>query len=182
MLNNEKGPEAEQQQQPQSIRVKLTADDYAAFNLYHGRRQLAGLFLFYWCLIVIAARLTELAVTPVELAIVICGAFVLSGLLLAYQLWRIKARTVRLFESDKSIQAEQRIALSAEGIRHTTGDTTVQVEWDNVHKVAETDKAIIVYLARNKVIMLPKRDIGDADQVKNALRQHLPATKLKLKA
>lgn len=168
-------------QQSQSIRVNLTAEDYAGFNLYHGRRQLAGLFLFYWCLIVIAARLTELAVTPVELAIVICAAFALSGLLLAYQLWRIKTRTIRLFESDKSIKVEQHIALTTEGIRHTTGDTTVQMAWDDVHKVAESAKAVIVYLARNKVIMLPKRDIGDVDQVKSILRLHLPASKLKLK-
>jgi hypothetical protein len=176
--NREKGSGHE----AQPIRVKLTAEDYAEFNLYHGRLQLAGLFLFYWCLFVIAARLTELAATPSEMAIAISGSFVLSGLLLAYQLWRIKVRTVRLFENDKTVKLEQHIVLEAAGIRHTTENTTVQVAWNDVYRAAETAKAIIIYLAKNKVIMLPKRDIRDLGQIRQILRQQLPAAKLKLKS
>lgn len=164
------------------IRVKLTAEDYAAFNTYHGRWQLAGLFVFYWALFVIFAELSGVTGESSRLEIVIPVAFVLSALMLAFQLWRIRARTVKMFESDKFSKSEQHIEMTEEGIRHTNGDTTVVVAWEDVFKAAETSGAIILYLSRNKVIMLPKRDIADLSEVKISLRHYLPAVKLKLKA
>jgi YcxB-like protein len=165
-----------------TIRVKLTAEDYTGFNLYHGRWQLAGLFLFYLCLFVIFAKWSGVLGNSSNLAIVIPAALALSGLMLAFQLWRIRVRTGRIFESDKISKLEQHIVLTEEGIRHTTGETTVNLPWDDVYKVSEISKAVVIYLARNKVIMLPKRDVGDVGEVRETLRRHLPGTKLKLKA
>ncbi|MBW5447036.1 hypothetical protein GE107_13285 [Cohnella sp. CFH 77786] len=166
-----------------TIRVTLTAEDYTGFNLYHGRWQLAGLFAFYWCLFVIFAKWSGVLGDSANLAVVIPAAFVISGVMLAFQLWRIRARTAKLFASDKVSKLEQHIALTDGGIRHTTGETTVNVPWDDVFKVGEFSKAIVIYLARNKVIMLPKRDVGgDLGEVRAALRRHLPGGKLKLKA
>ncbi|WP_123041742.1 YcxB family protein [Cohnella candidum] len=163
-----------------SVRVNLTAEDYAGFNLYHGRWQLAGLFLFYWCLFVIFAQLSGVLGDSGNLAIVIPAAFFISGILLIFQLWRIKVRTTRIFESDKVSKLEQHIVLTEKGILHTTGDTTVQVPWDDVFKAREIGKAVILYLSRNKVVMIPKRDIADIGEIRAALRKHLPAGKLKL--
>jgi|GEM_PF-2518783 len=181
MSDREPGMEAPVDQQAGTIRVNLTAEDYAGFNLYHGRWQLALLFVFYWCLLVLAAELGGLAGSAADLAWIIPAAFAVSALLLAYQLWRIKVRTGKLFDSDKVAKVQQLVALTEEGIRHTTGETTVLVPWQDVFKLAETSRAIIVYLARSKVVLLPKRDIADLSAVKSVLRRHLPVAKLRLK-
>jgi len=181
MSDRETGNEPQFDQQENTIRVNLTADDYAGFNLYHGRWQLAILFVFYWCLLVIAVELSGMAGSSADLAWIIPAAFVVSALLLLYQLWRIKVRTGKLFASDKVAKVQQIVALTEEGIRHTTGETTVLVPWQDVFKLAETSKAVIVYLARSKVVLLPKRDIGNLEAVKSVLRRHLPAAKLRLK-
>ena len=178
--------ERESGSEPQSdadltIRVNLSAEDYAAFNFYHGRWQLAVLFLFYWCLLVIAAELSGMADASADLLWIIPSAFAASVLLLAYQLWRIKVRTGKLFASDNVAKVQQIVELTEEGIRHTAGETTVLVPWPDIYKLAETSQALIVYLARSKVVLLPKRDIGNLPAVKSLLRRHLPAEKRKLK-
>jgi hypothetical protein len=166
----------------QTIKVRLTADDYAGFNMYHGRWQLTGLFVFYWCLFVLLAQWSGALGDSRNLSAVIPAAFVISAVMMAFQLWRIRARTRKVFANDKMSKAEQNIELSDGGIRHTTGESPVHVPWEDVYKTVETPKAVILYLARNKVIMLPKRDVADLNGVKDMLRQHIPAAKRKLKA
>lgn|SRR5690606_20121016 len=173
--------EAPVEQLADAIRVNLTAEDYAGFNLFHGRWQLAILFVFYWCLLVIAAEIGGLAGSPSDLAWIVPAAFAVSALLLAYQLWRIKVRTAKLFDSGQVAKAEQHIVLTEEGIRQTTEEATVLAPWQDVYKLAETSKAVYIYLARSKVVLLPKRAIPDLAAVKSVLRRHLPAAKLKLK-
>lgn len=164
-----------------AIRVNLTADDHVDFNLYHGKWQLAMLFVFYWCLLIIAGVFGGLVRSPTDLAIVIPAAFLLSVLLLVLQWQRIKTKTRKLFASDRVVKVEQRIELIDEGIRHTADDASVVVPWQDVFKIAESAKSLFVYLSRNKVVIMPKRDIADLSGVKNLLQQHLPAAKLRLR-
>jgi hypothetical protein len=170
------------ERQPETIRVKLTADDYAGFNLYHGRWQLAGLFLFYWCVFVILVHWSGGLGETRNMAVLIPAGFLLSACMLAFQLWRIRVRTNKIFENDKLSKLEQNILLTQEGIQHSTGETVVHVPWGDVFKVLETSKALIIYLARNKVVMLPKRDLTDLKEVKMTFSRHLPSAKLKLKS
>ncbi len=170
------------EKQLETITVKLTAEDYAGFNLYHGRRQLAGLFFFYCCLFVLVFLFSGIMGEEPHLAVVLLTAIGLSALLLVFQLWRIRVRTAKIFDSDKVSKLEQRICLTDTGMQHTTGDTTVRVPWEDIFRVAETKKAIILYLARNKVVLLPKRDVADLAGVKEMLSRNLPAAKLRLKA
>lgn len=164
----------------ETIVIRLTADDHVDFNLYHGRWQLAVLFLIYWCLLSLAATFGGFVRSTTDLAIAIPAAFVFSALLLALQWWRIKVRTRKLFAGERVVKVEQRIALIDEGIRHTAQDATVVVPWQDVFKVAESSRSLFVYLSRNKVIIVPKRVLTDVSEVKRVLQQHLPAQKLRL--
>jgi hypothetical protein len=166
----------------ETITVRLTAADYAAFNIYHGRWQLAGLFAFYCCLFVILLMYGGLLGEEPTFIAALALSVVISGLLVAFQLWRIRARTEKLFEKDNLSKLEQHIRLGENGMQHTAGDNTVHVSWEDILKAAETKHAIIMYLDRNKVVLLPKRDIPDLAGVLGILRKHLPASKLHLKA
>jgi hypothetical protein len=165
-----------------TIRVKLTAEDYVDFNRYHGRMQLALLFLIYWAIFLIVSMWSGGHKGSLSLALMIPAGLVLSGLLIGLHFWTIRVKTRNLFKSDPFAQMEQQLEFSSEGIRHTTGATTMNLTWADVWKVAETSKAMIIYLARNKAIVLPKRDGGEWPQLKETLRRHLPPAKLRLKS
>lgn len=163
------------------ISFKLTAEDYAGFNRYHGRRPLLFLFVFYCALFVIIAKFSGTYEDASSLAFVIPAAVVISGLMVVFQLWRINTRTHKLFSGNKAHQLDQRITLTETGIRHHTGEADLQVEWGQVLKAAETKQLFIVYLAQNKAILLPKRDIADPAEVRETFRRELPPVKLRLR-
>lgn len=165
----------------ETITVRLTAADYAGFSIYHGRWQLAGLFVFYCVLFAILLMYGGLLGEDPALAAVLALAVVFGGLLLAFQLWRIRARTAKLFEKGNLAQLEQRIRLDETGMQHSAGDNPVHVPWADMHRAVETKSAVILYLNRNKAVLLPKRDIPDLAGVLDLLRRHMPAAKLRLR-
>jgi len=165
-----------------TISVRLNAADYAAFNIYHGRWQLAVLHLFYCALFALLFANFGIMGQKLSLAAALALSVALSGMLLAFQLWRIRARTAKLFERDNLNGLEQRIRLDESGLHHSTGDTTSHVPWKDVVRAAETRNALILYIDRNKAILLPKRDIPDLAYVLKLLQQHMPAAKLRLKS
>ncbi|WP_169306704.1 YcxB family protein [Cohnella pontilimi] len=171
------------EQQTIPVRIQLTADDYAEFNRYHGRRQMALLFFLYWIVFVAVAGMRGGAADAGRFGLLIPAGLVLSGLLIAMHLWSIKVKTRKLFQNDKLAQMEQQLHFSETGIRHTTAESSNLVEWADVYRAAETRNELILYLARNRAILVPKRDIGAQwQQVKELLRTHLPPRKLGLKS
>jgi len=167
--------------QPGLIRVRLKAEDYAGFQIFHGRWQLVGMGIFYACLFVLLAKWRGLLDDTGRIAVVLPAAVIVSGLLVGYQIYRIRVRSGKRFEGEGLSGLEQQIELLETEIRHTTEGRTVGLPWDEIRKVAESSRALLIYYASNKVILLPKRDIADLADVKAVLRRRLPAAKLKLK-
>ncbi|WP_276354896.1 YcxB family protein [Cohnella caldifontis] len=167
--------------QPGPIRIRLKAEDYAGFQLYQGRWQLVGMFVFYACLFVLLAKWSGLLQAASGLAVVIPAALIVSGLMVWYQIYRMRVRSGKRFEGEGLSGLEQQIELAETEVRHTAGGQTTGLPWDEIRKAAESSRAILIYFASNKVILLPKRDIADLADVKAALRRHLPASKLRLK-
>lgn len=171
------------EQETMSIRIRLTADDYAEFNRYHGRWQMAFLFFFYWVIFVVIAAMNGGPNDAGRLAVIIPAGLLLSGVLIVIHLWSIKVKTRKRFWDDKLAQEEQQLELTETGIRHSTGETSLNAAWSDIYKAAETRNTIILYLARNKAIVIPKRDIdGEWPRLKQMLHGQLPTGKLHLKS
>jgi hypothetical protein len=163
------------------IRFKLTAEDYTAFNRYHGRKQLALLFVFYWGLFLFIAMFRGAQPSARSLIIMLPAGLLFAGLLIGFHLWTIQRKTRQMFANDKHAQLEQLIELTDEGVRQTTGDTTESLAWTDIGKAIETANGLFLYVTSTRAFVIPKRDVTDWARLREVLRLHLPAAKLRLK-
>ncbi|MFC5701941.1 YcxB family protein [Cohnella faecalis] len=165
--------------QPYEATVNLTAEDFRKYTLYQSKAQLVGLFAFYVCLIVIAVHFGSEDKMNVLFAIPV--AVLVAGGLVWYQVWRIGQRVRKIFNGDRVLQLKQKIRLTEEGIHHETGASSLDAKWDEIYKVADSGPSILIYMAKNKAFVLPKRDLADLEVVLDLLKRHVPAPRLKLR-
>ena len=88
------------------------------------------------------------------------------------------------YNSDRMIKSELSYTINKEGIKQKIRRSTTYYEWEDIFKVCEKKDMFLVYVSRNKAILLPKRYFNLDDEIvtfKNLVRDRLTEKKIKIK-
>lgn len=73
-------------------------------------------------------------------------------------------RSTKEYNSDQLIQREIHYTFNENGIIQQNGRSCSHIEWNDVRKGYEHPDMYLLYLSRNKAIMLPKDFFDDGEQ------------------
>lgn len=125
----------------------------------------------YWGVILILLWITLKSAIP-------------AGLILLLMFGLIFLRIRKEYNSDRMIKSELSYTINKEGIKQKIRRSTTYYEWEDIFKVCEKRDMFLVYVSRNKAILLPKRYFNLDDEIvtfKNLVRDRLTEKKIKIK-
>lgn len=150
-----------------SLSGKLTLEDFVQYNHYHVNKLLKGYFVL--CFIV----LFIIFLIPMSgdwLPILLWAgipSLILSGLLYLYASKVRKHMAVKEYKSDQIIKHTISYTFSREGITQNVRRSHNFFEWDDFLKAQEQEDMFLLYLSKNKAIVLPKRFFLSPAQIKD---------------
>lgn len=162
------------------IKSKITANELFDFLLHHTYSSVWG---FTGVLISICAlfALLQLCVTGGDILSVAC-TFATVVLFLVIQPVRLFIQSRRLIESDRGYQEPIEYTFGSSGISLCQNEDSAAYRWDEITKVTATKKIVAIYIGKQKVFKLAKRDIGDDyDTLKQMVRTHAIHAVVKLR-
>ncbi len=110
----------------------------------------------------------QLAPPLVVVGVMLAVFYRLTGWLHAWQVGR----------NDPNVSHPITHTVDASGFRITTHSATVDLRWDRVHKVRETEDMFLVYYIPRYAYFLPKRAVGsepEVEELRDQIRGWLPA-------
>lgn len=91
-------------------------------------------------------------------------------------------RSKREFKSDKLIQSEITYDVTTEGVHQQVKRMSSFFEWSDFLKVQELEHMFLLYLSKNKAVVLPKRHFQTWDDInlfRDFVAAHVVSSKLK---
>lgn len=163
---------------------RLEEKDYVGFNFYHSFGGLKWIFwvlgLGYFLFSGIDKIYNYFAKgMTLETFDLFFGIFflIIPVVLPLYLLFYAK----RIFQSDKFLQEDIKCVFMDTGILESTSSSDTFIDWDRIWTVKENNELIMIYIARIKAILIPKRKVDDAlvADIKKLLREKIDENKLK---
>ncbi|SFC69199.1 YcxB-like protein [Alkalibacterium subtropicum] len=163
------------------ISGKLTLEDFIKYNHYHLGKLLKVYFVL--CFIVLFFVFQIPMSGDIILIILISG---IPSLLLSSLLYYFAKRTrrhfaVREYKSDQLIKLTISYTFKQEGVTQVVRKSQNQYEWTDFLKAREHKEMYLLYLSKNKAMVLPKRFFQTEDQMrrfKSLIVQNLSQTEL----
>jgi hypothetical protein len=159
----------------------LSIRDYKEYNLLHSRlNNFFVRFVFYF-LIFFGTTLVVTKINNNELSINSIVIFILSGLgvsILAVSLV-VSIRNIklkRIFQSDKFINKEYIYNFGDNGMEINSESSNSFIEWSEIYKIKENNKLIVIYIGKNRGMVLPKtffKNEEELNQLKEIMRNKL---------
>lgn len=142
----------------------LTFNEFKSYNLFHSRKAIVAMFLlsFLFSFISWWSLFGELLIMS-SLLISITGGTI--GALLFTLLTMMVAR--KNFTSESMLKLEQRFTVNMIGINLQTDKSNATFEWNDILSANEIEKLFILYVAKNKAILIPKRYFSSEEEIES---------------
>lgn len=158
--------------------IQITTGSMYDFLMYHSYRQMSGLFsilagigmiVYYLCARDQGGQNTWL--------------FLFFGVLfLIYQPWTLYSKAVKQAKLNPVFKHPLTYILTEEGIEVCQNETSNQISWEQVYKVCENRKSILVYTSNKNAFIWEKNQLnGQEKQIREMLAQNVESRKLKIK-
>lgn len=158
--------------------IKVTTWDMYVFLMYHTYHAFSGIFS-----IVAGVALILFYFINRHGSISNLWIYLAFGIIfLIYQPVALYTRAAKQVKLGTSFKKPLGYRLSKEGIEVIQGDVTGQVTWDQVYRVRETGRLILVYTNARNAFIWVKAQMGSGEQaVKEMIGQYVPDGRKKLK-
>lgn len=164
-----------------SLSGKLTLEDFVKYNQYHTNKVLKVYFVI--CFIVLFF-VFQIPMSGDWLPIALFAglpSLLLSGLIYLYTSKVKKYQAIKEYKSDQLIKRDITYTFSSEGVIQITRKSNNRFDWIDFLKAQEYEELFLMYLSRNKAIVLPKRFFRSKTQMENfkhLVSDHINETEL----
>lgn len=157
--------------------IKVTTQDLYRFLMYHTYHGANGIFSIIAALglfVIYAVRRGEIANDWI---------YLLFGVIfLIYLPWTLFTKAAQQVRLGTTFKEPLHYTLTEAGILVQQGEQTLEVKWENIYRVRETGKNILVYTAKKNAFIWVKSQIGGQETaVRRALQEYVPEKKRSLK-
>lgn len=158
--------------------IKVSIMDMYRFLMYHTYHEFSGIFSIVAGIALIAFYVFNRQGTVSNVWIYLAFGIIF----LLYQPAALYTRAIRQVKLGTSFKKPLRYRLSPEGIAVIQDKMSGQITWNEVFKVRETGKTILVYTNGKNAFIWVKAQMGkDGQAARKMLAQYVPAEKRKLK-
>lgn len=150
-----------------SLSGTLTLDDFIKYNYYHLNKTLKLYYIF--CFIVLFL-VFQIPMSGNWLPIVIWAGFpsLLLSSLLYYAVKKMKRhQAIKEYRSDQLIKKSITYRFSEEEVIQVVRKSKNHFEWNDFLKAQEHVDMFLLYLSKNKAIVLPKRFFDSRNQLEH---------------
>ena len=153
----------------------ITSKEFVNYNLFHTRK---FRFRYFWLLFLLFFLLILLDF-PFDFTDSILTTVVVGLIVALFVSWLVRLliqrRATNEYKSDNLIQQEINFTVNELGITQEIKDRSKGFfDWESIIKGYEFEKTFILYVSKNKAILLPKRFVKsteDLEQLKKMVRQ-----------
>lgn len=161
------------------FKIKLSVTDLYYFMMYHYYTKISGIFgivLSLAAAVILCVRLTSLDSTGKILLIIISLLFTVIN---PVMLWTKAAGQIT---SNKSLGGELTYALDSQHLTIKLGEEQADIPWEQVTKVKDNGRELVVYVTAARGYIWPKRQIREQyDRIIDCLKKSVDAGKTCLK-
>lgn len=159
--------------------VNMTVKDMYNFNIYHNYHNMSGLagLLFG----VVALFISVYSYGEVSISYTLMMAF--FGLLFTVITpARIMLKSAQQVKLTPMFKKPLKYTVSEENITIEQDDQKVEIPWEDVYKVKDTGKSIVIYITSVRAYIFPKRDLAEQEQkLLEIIRKMVESKKIKIK-
>lgn len=159
--------------------VNMTVKDMYNFNIYHNYHNMSGLagLLFG----VVALFISVYSYGEVSISYTLMMAF--FGLLFTVITpARIMLKSAQQVKLTPMFKKPLKYTVSEENITIEQDDQKVEIPWEDVYKVKDTGKSIVIYITSVRAYIFPKRNLADQEQkLLEIIRKMVESKKIKIK-
>lgn len=148
-----------------SFKGKLSYQDFKDFQLLHSKNklllQIVYLFVIFMVVVLFQSSFsTDLLpiFIPLGILVSVAGAFITKGIS------NYKYKSV--FNSDKLLQKEYLYTFDNDGISTDSEVGNGKFKWNEVYQAKQNKKLHLVYIAKNKALIIPRSFFDSAEQIK----------------
>ncbi len=148
------------------IKGTITYEDFKKYNLYHTKKGRSGFFIFgvLFSLFLVLYNIDELLFLILPLFMIF--SIIVTGLATLIITTAVRIRARREFNSDPFIKSEIRYIINENGItQQISKRVNNYLEWDYILKGYELDDMFLIYVSKNKAIIIPKRFFASNDDL-----------------
>jgi hypothetical protein len=168
----------------------LSLGDFKKFNALHTKRMVRwitwGYFVFIFAVFAVSTASTiengfDVMLTTMFNLILSSIATILLFLLVKVTL---RWKGIREFKSDQLAKSEFTYEFHETGFTQIRGRSTTCVEWSDIHAVRGNKEMFLLYLSKNKAILLPERYFNtnaDIETFKDIIYEHMDPKKVHFK-
>lgn len=161
------------------FKIQLSVKDLYYFMMFHYYDKLSGIFgivLSIAAAVVLVMNFSEMGDTERLFFLIIALLFTVINPILML----IKARSQII--SNKSLGGELTYYLDDSQISIRMGGEKADIKWEQVARVKDNGRELVVYVTAARGYIWPKRQIADQyDQIIAALKGHVDESRLRLK-
>lgn len=159
--------------------VNMTVKDMYNFNLYHNYHNISGVAGVLFGIIAIGIAVFSYGQVTISytLLMIIFGA--MFTVITPARMYLKSAQQVKL---NAMFKKPIHYVLTQEYIEIAQDDAKAQMEWENVYRVKDTGKSIIIYMSSVRAYIFPKRELKEQETtVMDIIRSKVDAKKIKIK-
>ena len=161
------------------FKVKLSIADLYYFMMYHYYTKPAGIFgiiLSLGAAVLLCLRYQTLDSTGKLLLFIVAIAFTILN---PISMWMKAGKQIK---SNKSLGGELTYILGEKAISIKLDDEQADIEWNQVAKVKDNGRELVVYVTASRGYIWPKKQIeAEYDQIMARIQKNVEARRLKLK-
>lgn len=157
-----------------SVSGTLTFKEYKKFSSFHTRRWIKWLVLSTF--ILFFPLITYILYNPGDIfyfekmaAIFLVSSTVsvsISVIFFLYAKGIIRIKASREYKSDQLIKNEFTYTFNENGINQKRGKSITYIEWNDIVSIQEYPPMFLIYVSKNKAIVLPKRFFKINEEIK----------------
>lgn len=145
---------------PIRISVSLTENDLEDFYIHNSKKSLLMKMIAACALIVFFAQLIHILVNP-EALYQNAWKWVLAVIVLFFLMsYTNKVNARKEFKRNKLLHESHIYIISEDSIHIKGGPFNTIFQWDKLHDMTESKKCFFIWLNKNSVQIIPKRDMS----------------------
>ena len=159
--------------------VKLKTMDMYNFFMYHSYTRFSGLLSIHLgaaMAVLLVSTYNEVQAGQSLMYFLFCLFFLIYNPVAFYLRALKQIKTAPLFQKPITYKFD------STGIQTIQGGESAKVKWENILKVVETRRCIIVYLSKVRASVIPKESIGsEYTNLTDMIKKYVDKSKVKIK-
>jgi YcxB-like protein len=161
------------------VDVRINVGDMFHFFMYHAYSRVSGLFSIFFGL----AMFVLMIYTYGQVSEGQSFLYFMFGLFfLVFNPINFYARAYKLVKKTPAFQEPISYVFTGEGITTKQKEESATVKWEDVQKVANSKRSIIIYVSKVRANIIPKQAIGDNyTNLVQIIKKNVEPSKVKIK-